>query len=283
MSLTVFLAVIGAALLHAIWNAAVKGGRDKTLAMGAVVVGHVPFALVAIIIAPMPDAAALPWMAGGLALHMGYQLFLMRAYETGDLSQVYPIARGSAPLIVAVVSVTALGVHLSRAELLAIAIIALGIISLAAVRRADGLRNGSAAGLALVTGMFIAAYSLVDGYGARIAGTALGFYAWVALVNSLLMALYLAARHPGTLRRMAGPGRVIFVLGGGGSFVAYALVTWAFTQAPIALVTALRETSVVFALLIGVFFLKERLDLAKVLATAGMLAGAVLLRFARQS
>ncbi len=283
MSLTVFLAVIGAALLHATWNAAVKGGRDKTLAMGAVVVGHVPFALVAIIIAPMPDAAALPWMAGGLALHMGYQLFLMRAYETGDLSQVYPIARGSAPLIVAVVSVTALGVHLSGAELLAVTIIALGIISLAAVRRADGLRNGSAAGLALVTGMFIAAYSLVDGYGARIAGTALGFYAWVALVNSLLMALYLAARHPGTLRRMAGPGRVIFVLGGGGSFVAYALVTWAFTQAPIALVTALRETSVVFALLIGVFFLKERLDLAKVLATAGMLAGAVLLRFARQS
>jgi drug/metabolite transporter (DMT)-like permease len=281
MSLTVFFAVIGAALLHAMWNAAVKGGTDKKLAMGAVVVGHLPFAIPAIWIAPMPDAAALPWMAAGLALHMGYQLFLMRAYETGDLSQVYPIARGSAPLIVAFVSVTALGVHLSGAEMLAIAIIALGIISLAAVRRADGLRNGPAAGLALVTGMFIAAYSLVDGYGARIAGTSLGFYAWVALVNSVLMALYLARRHPGTLRRMAGPGRVIFVLGGGGSFVAYALVTWAFTQAPIALVTALRETSVVFALMFGVFFLKERLDLAKVLATAAMLAGAVLLRFAR--
>ncbi|MFX0545343.1 EamA family transporter [Roseovarius sp. S1116L3] len=281
MSLTVFLAVIGAALLHAVWNAAVKGGTDKKLAMGAVVVGHTPFALAAIAYAPLPNAEALPWMTAALALHMGYQLFLMRAYEMGDLSQVYPIARGSAPLIVAVVSVTALGVHLSGAELLAVAIIALGIISLAAVRRADGLRNGRAAGMALITGMFIASYSLVDGYGARIAGTSLGFYAWTALVNSLLMALYLGARYPGTLRRMAGPGRVIFVLGGGASFVAYALVTWAFTQAPIALVTALRETSVVFALLIGVFFLKERLDLAKVLATAGMLAGAVLLRIAR--
>ncbi|WP_281967188.1 DMT family transporter [Roseovarius nanhaiticus] len=282
MSLTVFLAVIGAALLHAVWNAAVKGGTDKKLAMGAVVVGHTPFALTSIWLAPMPDMAALPWMAAGLALHMGYQLFLMRAYEMGDLSQVYPIARGSAPLIVAFVSVTALGVHLSGAELLAIAIIALGIISLAAVRRADGLRNGRAAGMALVTGMFIASYSLVDGYGARISGSPLGFYAWVALVNSVLMALFLMRRHPGTMRRMAGPaGRMIFVLGGGASFVAYALVTWAFTQAPIALVTALRETSVVFALLIGVFFLKERLDLAKVLATAAMLGGAVLLRLAR--
>ncbi|MFX0541554.1 EamA family transporter [Roseovarius sp. S4756] len=281
MSLTVFLAVIGAALLHAVWNAAVKGGRDKRLAMGGVVIGHVPFALIAVFIAPLPEAAALPWMTAGLALHIGYQIFLMRAYESGDLSQVYPIARGSAPLIVAVVSVTALGVHLSGAELMAVAIIALGIISLAAVRRADGLRNGRAAVLALITGMFIAAYSLVDGYGARIAGTSLGYFSWIALVNALIMALYLRARHPGLLRRMAGSGRKVMLLGGSASFVAYAVVTWAFTQAPIALVTALRETSVIFALLIGVFFLKERLDLAKVLATAGMLAGAVLLRIAR--
>jgi drug/metabolite transporter (DMT)-like permease len=220
-------------------------------------------------------------MAGGLALHFGYQLFLMHAYEHGDLSQVYPIARGSAPLIVAVVSVAALGVHLQGAEMLAVAIIAAGILSLVLVRRADGLRNGRAAGLALVTGMFIAAYSLVDGYGARIAGTSLGFYAWVALINAPLMALYLGARDPGILGRIAGSGRASAIFGGGASFVAYAVVTWAFTQAPIALVTALRETSVVFALLIGVFCLKERLDLAKVLATAATLVGAFLLRYAR--
>ncbi|WP_324752759.1 DMT family transporter [Roseovarius sp. Pro17] len=282
MSLTVFIAVIGAALLHAVWNAAVKGGADKRAGMGAVVIGHVPLAALALCFVPMPALASLPWLLGGLLLHFGYQLFLMRAYERGDLTQIYPIARGSAPLIVAVFSVVVLGVHLHAAEVLAVAIIAAGILSLSAVRRADGLRNGHAAGLALVTGIFIAAYSLVDGYGARIAGTSLGFYGWLALGNAALMTLYLAARSPGTLRRIARTGRVTCVLGGAASFVAYALVTWAFTQAPIALVTALRETSVVFALLIGVFCLKERLDLAKVLATAATLSGAVLLRYARQ-
>jgi len=281
MSLIVFVAVMGAALLHAAWNAAVKGRTNKRLAMGAVVIGHVPLALIAVSLVPLPAPEALPWMVASLSLHLGYQLFLIRSYEIGDLSQVYPIARGSAPLIVAVVSVAALGVHLGGAEMLAIAIIALGIISLATVRRADGLRNGRAAGMALVTGMFIAAYSLVDGYGARISGSPVGFFAWVALVNAPLTALYLAARYPGTLRNMATTGRVTLIFGGAASFVAYAIVTWAFTQAPIALVTALRETSVVFALMIGVFFLKERLDLAKVLATATMLGGAVLLRFSR--
>ena len=283
MSLTVYLAVIGAAILHAVWNAAVKGSTDKRTAMGAVVIGHAPLAALALCFAPVPSLASLPWMAAGLALHFGYQLFLMHAYEHGDLSQVYPIARGSAPLIVAVVSVTALGVHLQGAEMLAVAIIATGILSLVLVRRADGMRNGRAAGLALVTGMFIASYSLIDGYGARIAGTSLGFYGWVALINAPLMALYLGVRDPGILGRIAGSGRVTAVFGGTASFVAYAIVTWAFTQAPIALVTALRETSVVFALLIGVFCLKERLDLAKVLATSASLVGAVLLRYARQS
>jgi drug/metabolite transporter (DMT)-like permease len=178
--------------------------------------------------------------------------------------------------------VVVLGVHLATAEMLAIVIviIAIGILSLAAVRRSDGQRNGRAAGLALLTGVFIASYSLVDGYGARIAGTSLGFYGWMAMGNVVLMTVYLAVRSPGTLGRIARDGRMTCVVGGAASFAAYALVTWAFTQAPIALVTALRETSVVFALLIGVFCFKERLDLAKALATAATLTGAVLLRCA---
>jgi len=281
MTLTVFIAVIGAALLHAAWNALVKGGGDKTLSMGAVVIGHAPLALLLLSFVPAPDPTSLPYLAGGLALHFGYQLFLLKSYEIGDLTQVYPIARGSAPLIVALVSVAFLGAALTGLELLAIAVIGAGIVSLGLVRRADGQVDRNAAILALITGMFIAAYSLVDGLGARIAGTALGFYCWLAIGNGLLMALYLALRAPATLRAVPRSGLRILLFGGTASFVAYAVVTWAFTQAPIALVTALRETSIVFALLIGVFVLKERLNLLKVASTMATLLGAVLLRFGR--
>lgn len=282
MSTTVFLAVMGAALLHAGWNALVKGGADKRLNMAAVVLGHVPLALAALPFAPTPAPQAAPYLVAGVMLHVGYQVFLLRSYLIGDLTQVYPIARGSAPLMVALFSVVVLGVHLAPVEIVAITVIGTGILSLALVRRADGLRNGNAALLALVTGLFIAAYSLVDGLGARVAGTSLGYYSYQAIGNAGVMALYFAIGAPSLLRAVVTRGRAVFVFGGSASFIAYAVVTWAFTQAPIALVTALRETSIVFALLIGVVFLKERLDLAKLFSTASTLLGVVLLRYARQ-
>lgn len=281
VSSLVFIAVICAALLHAAWNALLKGSADKTLSMGAVVIGHLPIALVTLPFVPLPSSESLPYLFGGIVLHFGYQLFLLRSYQIGDLTQVYPIARGSAPLIVALFSVLVLGVHLKGLELLAIAIIGLGIISLALVRQRDGLQNQNAAILALTTGLFIASYSLVDGLGARIAGTSLGFYCWLAIGNGLVMITYLAVISPTTLRAIPKTGLPILVLGGGASFIAYGLVTWAFTQAPIALVTALRETSIVFALLIGVFFLKERMSLVKVFSTFATLLGAILLRYAK--
>ncbi|MDA8020400.1 MAG: DMT family transporter [Thermoanaerobaculia bacterium] len=283
MSPGVFAAVTFAAALHAIWNALVKGGDDRRMRMGAVVLGHVPFAAAACVFVPAPDAASWLHLAAGILLHFGYQLFLLRSYESGDLTQVYPLARGSAPLIVALFSVLVLGVELSPMELIAIATIGTGIVSLAFVRRQDGQRNTRAAMLALVTGSFIASYSLVDGLGARLAGTALGYFGWLAIGNGIVMLIYLAATTPDVLGRVVREGRGVVLIGGGGSFFAYALVTWAFTQAPIALVTALRETSIVFALLIGVFVLKERLDLAKVASTMTTLLGTVLLRFARSS
>lgn len=283
MSTTVFLAVIGAAILHASWNALVKGGADKYLGLGAVVLGHVPFALIALLFVPAPAPESFGYLAVGILLHLGYQLFLLQSYRVGDLTQVYPIARGSAPLIVALVSVTMLGVALAPMEIAAILIIGVGILSLSLTRRADGLRNGPAALFALVTGIFIASYSLVDGIGARLAGSPVGYYAWLAIGNAILTLAFLLWVRPITLTNMARHGRMMFFVGGGASFVAYALVTWAFTQAPIALVTALRETSIVFALLIGVFFLKEKLNLAKVIATFVTLLGAALLRLARST
>lgn len=281
MSSTVFFAVIAAAVLHATWNALVKGGSDKLLGMSAVIIGHVPFAMFCIPFVPFPSSESYPYMLGSVVLHAGYQYFLLLSYKVGDLTQVYPIARGTAPLLVALFSVFVLSVELSSMELIAIVIIGVGILSLTLVKRGDGERNPQAVVFALVTSCFIASYSMVDGLGARAAGTALGFYSWLSMANGLIMVVYVLAVQPTVLRQLATSHRKILVIGGGASFVAYAIVTWAFTQAPIALVTALRETSIVFALLIGVFFLKERVNLIKVFSTMTTLLGAILLRFAK--
>lgn len=280
MSATVFAAVLCAAALHAAWNAAVKGGTDKVQGLAAVIVGHLPFALAVLPFVPLPDAAALPWIASGIALHLGYQGALVAAYGAGDLTQVYPIARGSAPLLVVAVSVGVLGTALPGAALVAVALIGAGILCLLAAPSARGGRTPRAGALALLTGGFIAAYSLNDGIGARAAGTGVGFYAWLSVGNALVTGAILHRMRPGGLRRLAGVDLGRTLGGGGASFAAYAIVVWAFTEAPIALVAALRETSVVFALLIGVALMGERADAAKVAAILATLGGAALLRIA---
>ncbi len=281
MSTTVFLVVIFAAALHAVWNALVKEGGDKLVAMTAVILGQAPLAAVSLLFVPSPAIESLPYLVAGIVLHVGYQLFLPLSYKIGDLSQVYPIARGTAPLLVAGISVLFLSVKLSAMEILGITIIGAGIISLALVRKSDGQRNGHAAILALITGCFIAAYSIVDGTGARIAGTAVGFYGWLAIGTTVSYVTLISIWKPGIVQEALATRKVRGVLGGSASFVAFALVVWAFTQAPIALVTALRETSIIFALLIGVFIFKERLDLAKVISVMMTLCGAATLRFAK--
>ena len=153
MSTTVFIAVIAAAALHAVWNAFAKGGHDKHLSMTAVVLGHTPIALAILAIVPMPAPESWPYLLGGIVLHTGYQLFLLAAYRIGDLTQVYPIARGTAPLIVAGVSIVFLGVELAPLEIVAVLTIAAGILSLSLVRQSDGLRNGKASMLGVHDGL----------------------------------------------------------------------------------------------------------------------------------
>ena len=288
MTTTVFLAVLLAAALHATWNAMVKGSGDKALAMLLLVAGQGAAGALALLFAPPLDAAALPFLLATTALHCGYQIFLVQAYRTGDLTQVYPIARGSAPLMVALISAVFLGVTLPQTAWLAVALIGGGIVSLALTRREEGLnepgaRNPKAVMLALATGGFITAYSLVDGYGARAGGTGVGFFAWAALLNVPTYATWVMLSERAVFARVTRPAIVGGAMAGMASFAAYAIVVWAFTQAPIALVTALRETSIVFSLLIGVFVLREKLDLAKLASTATTLAGVALLRFARPS
>lgn len=277
----VFFTVICAALFHACWNALVKSGDDKWLNMTGIVMGHIPIAILCLFFVPVPNIAAFPYFLASIIFHTGYQVFLLNAYRMGDFTQVYPIARGSAPLIVALISMGFLGVVLLPLHILAIVLIAAGIISIAFTRKADGLRNPKAGGMALMTGIFIASYSLTDGMGARAAETSLGYYAWLAIANAFVFGIYLALKRRQVLLDLPRKGKKVFWLGGTASFIAYALVTWAFTQAPIALVTALRETSIFFALFIGVFVLKEPLNLTKVFSTMMTMIGVLLIKLVR--
>lgn len=280
MTAGVFVIVLVAALLHAGWNAMVKGAADKAAAMVAVILGQGLCGLALVPFAPLPAPEVWPWLAAGIVLHLGYNVFLIQAYRIGDLTQVYPIARGASPLLV--VLGTALFFHTSFTtfELVAIFTISIGIASTSLVRRADGLFQGKAAVMALITGGFIAGYSIVDGHGARQAGNALAYFGWLSLIDGIVFTVGWALVRPGVVRQAVGLRRHL-VVGGGASFTAYLLVVWAFTQAPIAHVTALRETSIVFALLIGVGVLNERLSLAKVASTAITITGAILLRMNR--
>ena len=291
MSETVFAAVMLAALLHAGWNAAVKGGRDSFTSMAAVVIGHGLPAALALAFVPAPAPESWPWIGLSIVLHFGYQCFLLSAYRLGDLTRVYPLARGSAPLIVAAVSVTVLGTVLSGLEWTAVALISAGIVSIALVRRVPGPASSAVPAAAvpdhrvvvaaLVTGLFIAAYSLIDGVGARVSGSPVGYFAWSAVGGATLFAVLTRLRRPGLIHILPRRLPATFFVGGTASFVSYALVVWAFAQAPIALVAALRETSILFALLIGAFVLRERIDLGRIASTFTMLVGVALLRLVR--
>ena len=279
MSLTVFFAVLLAAFLHAAWNAVVKGGADKLAGMAGMTVGHAVPGFLAILFFPPVDAAAYPWIALSIVLHFGYQVFLLTSYKLGDLSQVYPLARGSAPLIVTVVSVLALGATLSGMEMVAILIIACGIISIGLGR--GGRANPRAVTAALITGGFIASYSLVDGVGARLSGSPVAFFGWISMLGAIPFAIFTEVQRPGLVLRLPKVAPAAFFGGGLASFTAYGIVVWAFTQAPLALVTALRETSIVFALLIGSLILKEKVDFARIGSVFMTLIGVALMRLAR--
>ncbi|HPE60929.1 MAG: EamA family transporter [Thiothrix sp.] len=278
MSLIVTLVVLLAALLHAGWNVLVKSSNDKLMGISAMVYGHIPYALLALLFVPLPDSAAWPWIIGSVLAHTGYQITLYQAYQLGDLSQVYPLARGVAPLLVALASVFLIGETLTWHELLAVLLIGGGLVMLALLRSRDGHIDSRVGLLSLATGVFIATYSTMDGIGARLAQTAVGYYALASLVNPLVWSVYLHFRRPGLVRVLFTNHLSFTLRAGAASYSAYAMVVWAFTQAPLALVTALRETSILFAMLLGLVFLKEKIGPRRLLAAAIIFSGVILLR-----
>lgn len=208
---------------------------------------------------PAPAAVAWPWVAGSALLHTGYKLFLIRAYEHGDLSQVYPLARGAAPPMVAVAGLLLFGEQLPPSGVAAVALIAAGV-GLMAVRGGGGIGRLPlpAVAYALGTAVFVAAYTVADGRGARLAGSATAFALWMFVADGLVMLSYaLVTRGPGAPRAVLSAWRT-GLPSGALSLGSYWIVLWALTRAPLGLVAALRETSVLFAMLLGVFVLRER-------------------------
>jgi len=279
MPLNIFLAIILAAFLHAVWNAMVKNEDNKYLAVTAIVLGHVPASIFIILLTPAPSVESIPFIILSALLHIGYEWYLLSAYRFGDLIKVYPIARGTAPILVAIVSLIFLGVVLSNFEILSIFIISLGILSLS-FQGAKGFKNRSAVIYALVTGFFIMGYSITDGYGARVSNSFLSYMGWSFILNATIFPIILKINNKSEIiTKTFKEGKKIFFIGGTLSYIVYGIVIWGFTQAPIALITALRETSIIFALLIGAFFLKEKLTLLKVIATFVIFFGVALLKF----
>ena len=279
MPINLFLAIILAAFLHAVWNAMVKNEDNKYLAVTAIVLGHVPVSVLIILLAPIPSVESIPFIILSALLHIGYEWYLLSAYRFGDLTKVYPIARGTAPILITIVSLIFLGVALSNFEILGIIIISLGILSLS-LQGAKGIKNRSAVIYALVTGFFIMGYSITDGYGARVSNSFLSYMGWSFILNATIFPIILKINNKSEIiTKIFKEGKKIFFIGGTLSYIVYGIVIWGFTQAPIALITALRETSIIFALLIGTFFLKEKFTLLKVIATFIIFFGVALLKF----
>jgi drug/metabolite transporter (DMT)-like permease len=281
MPIDVFLMVLGAALVHATWNALVKTDRDRLALIRVMSFTQLALSVCLVPFVAVPAAESWPYLAASMVLCTGYMLFLNRAYQMADLSLVYPLARGVAPFIVAVVSVGFLGEHLGRANQLAILLMGLGITSLALARGAASLRDWRPVVLALMTGSFIGAYTIVDGLGARAAGSPHGYMIWLSLITALLIVgcvgwLQRGRRTPLSLRsRNAG------ITAGIMSYGSTWVVIWALSLAPLALVSALRETGIVFAVIIGIVFLKERVNLARLASIALTLVGTALLKLSR--
>lgn len=279
MDLVVFLAVLAGAAMHAGWNALVKTGLDRTTSIFllAFIQGVISLALLPLF--AIPSVASWPWIAVSAFLHSAYKIFLIRAYEHGDMSQVYPLARGSAPMIVAIAGIFILSEQLTATKFAAVCAIGLGVMLMSSRLGSSAVMPRKALLFALATAAFTASYTLVDGIGAQLSGTASGFTLWMFVGDEILMTIYaLLVRGRGLFAAARGnlaSGAAAGVL----SLGSYWIAIWAFTLAPIALVAALRETSVLFAMLIAVFWLGEKASPQRWFAAGLIGAGIALMRF----
>jgi drug/metabolite transporter (DMT)-like permease len=273
-------AVLGSAVLHATWNALTKAVDDHLVGFVALNVGAGAVCLLVVPFVDAPARDAWPYLALSVVVHVAYQALLLQSYRVGDLSQVYPIARGTAPLLVALLAIPLADEALGAFELAGVVAIGGGLISLAHVR--DWLRSERPPALAyaFATGLLITAYSMIDGLGVRRAESALGYAAWLVLLESLSIPAFALLRERPRLRRSWQATWRLAVLGGVLSVTAYAIVLWAQTRGALAAVTALRETGVIVAAVIGAVVFHEHFGRRRVVAAVLVAAGVVLLNVA---
>ncbi|HVY19184.1 MAG TPA: DMT family transporter [Bauldia sp.] len=278
MSAAVFVIVLFAAACHAVWNAIVKNAPDSQA--GAVLVAGCAGVISAIALpfVPVPAAASWPYLAAALVLHTVYYTLVGKAYRAADMSQAYPLMRGTAPLIVAVVTAFWLGEALSVPAWAGVVLVSSGVLTTAlGVRRGDSFRGVA---LALLNALVIAGYTINDGLGVRVAGSAAGYIMWLSLAASVPLIAREIISRPGYFRAYATANLHLGLIGGAGTLVSYGLALWAMTQAPVAIVAALRETAIVFATGIAVFVLHEKVTPARLAAIALIGLGTVALKLA---
>lgn len=278
LTLGVTFAVLGAGFLHAGWNALLKSapGGDPLLDTATVVAGSGLCGLALLPLVPLPDPAAWKFMAASAAIHFVYYLTLAQAYRLGDLSFAYPLMRGAAPLLTTVLGVVFLREWPATQVLAGIALICGGIVGIAFVRPHRHPRG--AAGWALLNAAVIALYTLVDGAGARASGHALAYVAWLTFLEGLPFLAWIGARRGRPAADYIVRGWRRGLLAGAGSVAAYGIVLWAMTHAPVAAVAALRETSVLFAAVIGAVVLREGFGVGRLAGAASVVAGIAALR-----
>jgi drug/metabolite transporter (DMT)-like permease len=276
----VFAAVLAAAAMHAGWNALLKLRLEPFLAMALITTGAGVVGLPFLLIFGWPCAAAWPWLMGSVALHLAYYCGLTEAYRRADMGQVYPIARGTAPLLTIFASLAFLGEPIGIVAASGAAILAIGVvlISLRGGRYHLAPLDPGALVFALLTSFAISGYTLVDGIGARMAGDAHAYSASLFVIDGISMGLFAFWRRGraafAATRQFAAPA----FAGGAMSLFAYWIAIWAMTVAPIGLVGALRETSVLFAVLISTFVLKEPLTQGRMIGAALIVVGVILMR-----
>ena len=277
MTLGVFLAVLGAAFLHALWNALIKLGTSKVGGMVILSIVEVPIGLTVVMLTPAIDPAAVPWVIAAGCTHFAYKFFLTYAYDRGDLSRVYPIARGAAPMVVALVGAVFLADAVTGQEYLAIAVLAVGILLMARGVFTSG-EDRKLLPFALGSALATATYTLIDGMGARVSGSPAAYVAWVFVADGTFFTLgMLALRGRDVIPRNWQAWRMGAVASAA-SYGAYAVSIWAMTLAPIAVVAALRETSILFAVLIGWLVFGEKMSKEKAIAAGVIVAGVMLMR-----
>jgi drug/metabolite transporter (DMT)-like permease len=278
MTLLALVLILAAALMHATWNSLIKLSGDglvtTALMMGIGGLIGIPVAF----FVPFPNLEV--WLVLGVSglVHVGYIFFLLRAYSHGDLSKVYPIARGTAPLLLALVAWIAIGEGLSNTGIVAIVLISGGIISLSYSNGRASHAERKAVLYAFATSMFIASYTFIDGFGARLAQSPHSFVVWLFITQGIVFVGAALLFRRGAFLSLAKQERFRGAAGGVLSLAAYWIVVWALAAGAMAPVAALRETSVVFAAIIGAIFLKESFGIWRIVAAATVAAGVLLLQ-----